>query len=82
MTQQATDDRDAKKRRDAAARAKRYRDRKRRHIRLMSCEVKEGQFADALVAVGVLGEWDCEDPDRVRDALKEALHKLHVTRDA
>lgn len=71
----------AEKRRAAADRQKRRRDRLRRGVRLVSLEVDQGQIADALVAVGVLEAWDCEDPDKVRTALREALSRLHVTRD-
>lgn len=60
----------------AADRMRRYRDRKRRGRCVMPIEIDRGELADDLVELGLLSEWDSEDVDALRSALKKALKKL------
>lgn len=76
MTDQASDPKIEKKRRDAAARQQRRRDRLKRGKCIVPVEIDRGEMADDLVDLGLLSEWDAESDLALRAALDRALKIL------
>jgi hypothetical protein len=68
---------DEQKRIAAAARARRYRKRKRTGKSVILLELNRDDIADALVEIGALEAWDAEDAEAIRVALKSALEGQH-----
>lgn len=59
----------------SAARVRVHRERHKRGVRMLTIEVPSG-LPDALCEVGLLEEWNCENPSEIRKAIERVLAQL------